>query len=193
VSLPIWPVSPLPAGMDRSPFWKLDENFYDSGAYQAMTTYLRPLYQYTIPFQNFTETKQATLIAFWNQQRRAGNQPFYMKDPYDYQVSSVIVANSGVLSAATLQIFDANSFFIRVDTATIGTFLSALSGSVTLGTQYQYNVDSGILTVTSKAINDVWTGVSMQYWRKLVFSNQYRETAVMWNLFSATVEMKEIY
>lgn len=189
----IWPVNPLPAGMQRIPYWQGDDVQFDSGAFQSRTTYLRPLYRYTIPFQNFTEVKQRTIIDFWNA-RRGKAQPFLMKDPYDYFVSSVVAVRSGIsTNGQTLQLFDTNSFSIRADTTTINTLSSTLSGWVALGANFNYDQDTGVLTVNTKDAIDVWTAHSLEYFRKVRFMADYNETAVIWNVFNAQLSMWEVY
>lgn len=186
----IWPASPLPAGLQRIPYWQNDDVDFDSGAFQSRTTFLRPLYRYTIPFQNFNETKQALIIDFWNA-RRGKAQPFLMKDPYDYAVSSVLGVRSGIV-VGSAQLFDTNSFFVRADTTTIGSLFSSLSGYVTLGSEFQYDQDTGVLTVNTKAATDVWGVRSMEYFRKVRFKSDYQETATIWNVFNAQLTMWEV-
>lgn len=190
MSFPIMPVSPLPAGLDRTRVWKTDGNQYDSGAWVAMTTYVRPLVKYSIPFVNFTEVKQA-LLATLADSVQGTTLPFLMKDPYEYQVSSVLAVDSGV-GAGTLQLYDTRSFFVRADTLSIGSLFSSKSGFVTLGAEYGYDQDTGIFTVNTKATDDIWGVRSMEYFRKVHFSADYRDTAVIWNVFNATVQIDEI-
>lgn len=191
MTYPIFPVSPLPAGLDRTRNWKTDGNQYDSGAYQAMTTFSRPLMNYSIPWQNMTEQKQQLLMTIVDSVK-GRTFPFLMKDPYEYQVASVEVGDSGTTNGATLQIYDTRSFFVRADTTTIGSLFSATSGFVTLGTEYDYDQDTGVLTVNTKDFGDVWGARSMEYYRKCVFKEDYRETAVLWNIFNAQVQINEI-
>jgi hypothetical protein len=195
MTIAVWPASPLPAGTDRTPFWQMDENFYDSGAHQAMTPYARPLYRYAIPYRNFTESKRAVLLSFWNQQRRQGNAPFLIKDPYDYAVASVEAVPFGFATGSgSVRLYDTSSFFIRVDTTTVASLFSALSGYVRNGVEYSYNIETGLLTVNVKNVNDTWGARSLEYFRKVVFAPgyQYREQGVIWNVFEANVELQEV-
>ncbi len=190
MSYPIFPVSPLPAGQERTRFWKTDADQYDSGAAQAMTTFTRPLFRWAIPFTNMTEVKQGLLSTLVDSVK--GTFPFLLKDPYEFAVSSVLAVDSGVVNAATLQIYDTRSFFVRADTTTVGSLFSSLSGYVRLGQEYSYEQDTGIFTVNTKAINDVWGVRSMEYFRKCMFDGDYSDTAVIWNIFNATMKIKEI-
>lgn len=193
MSLAIWPVSPLPAETDRDIHWKLDESHYDSGAYQAMTTFLRPLYRYNIPFKLYTEVKRATIKDFWNQQRRQGNAPFLMMDPYDYAVNSVLAVRSGYATGSgNVFLYDTNSFFVRANTTTVASLFSSLSGYVLLGTNYTYDQDTGVLGLLVKAVNDVWSARSMTYYRKCVFDGSYHERSPLWNVFGSDLKVTEI-
>lgn len=191
MSYPIFPVSPLPAQTDRTRGWKSDNVTYDSGAYQGMTTYQRPLMKYSIPWTNFTEVKQAQLVSIVDSVM-GPTFPFLMKDPYEFAVNSVLAVQSGVVQPSTLQLYDTRSFFVRADTTTVGSLFSSLSGYVRLGVEYNYEQDTGIFTVNTKAINDVWGVRSMQYFRKCIFAGDYRDVAVLWNIFNATVNINEV-
>lgn len=186
----VWPASPLPAGLQRIPYWQSDDITFDSGAYQGRTTFVRPLYRYTIPFQNFNETKQGLIINFWNA-RKGKVQPFLMKDPYDYRVDSVLAVNSGI-TTSSFRLFDTNSFFVRADTTTIGSLFSSVSGYVTLGSEFTYDQDTGVLNVLSKDTTDIWGVRSMEYFRKVHFKNDYQEQAVIWNVFNAQLNFWEV-
>lgn len=190
MTYPIMPVSPLPAGIGRTRDWKTDGQRYDSGAWQAMTTYTRPLFQYQIPFQNINEVKLGLLTTLADSVQGT-TLPFLMKDPYEYQVSSVLAVASGV-SAGTLQLYDTRSFFIRADTTTVGSLFSALSGYVKLGTNYNYDQDTGILTIITKSNTDAWGVRSAEYFRKVHFANNFQDQAVLWNIFNATIQIDEI-
>lgn len=191
MSYPIFPVSPLPAGLDRTKAWGENESLYDSGASNAMTPYQKPLLRYTIPWTNITEQKQQALFAF-NNTTKGKTLPFLMKDPYDYRVNSVLGVRSGYASgSADLHLYDTNSFTVRADTTTIGSLFSVLSGYVTLGQEYTYAQDTGVFHINSKAVNDVWGVRSMQYFRKCKFSQDYTENAVLWNIFNLNLVIRE--
>jgi hypothetical protein len=187
---PIFPVSPLPANIDRNAFWKVDKVKYDSGARQAMSTFVRPLYRYRIPIPVYNEIKQSSLMYFWNQVK-GETLPFFMKDPYDYWVNSAIVVRSGLISAATIYMYDANSFKIYPDTTTVGSLFSSLSGYVTAGSEYNIEQDTGILRVNTKATTDVWRVTSIQYFRKCALEQTYNERAIIWNIFGTELTVEE--
>lgn len=187
----IFPTSPLPANMTREPFWNESTTKYDSGARQGISPYLRPLTKYTIPFRNINEVKQAALFSFYNLQKGM-TTPFLMKDPIDFRVNSVFVTSGDVTEPASLGMFDLSSFFIRVDTTTIGSMTSNKSGFVTLGSEYDYDQDTGNLTVKSIDTDDFWRADSLQYFRKCAFERAYRETGIIWNQFSLNLVIEEI-
>ena len=191
MSLPIFPFSPLPANLSRTPDWGENVARYDSGEQQGDTPYLRPLYQWSVPIKLMTEIKQSSLWAFVND-RRGQVKPFLIKDAYDYQVNSVLGVRSGIISAATLFLYDTNSFFVRADTTTVGSLFSTLSGYVRNGVEYSYDQDSGLLTVNTKAATDVWGVRSMTYFRKAKFNAPYNETSQLWNIFSSTLTIVEL-
>lgn len=180
--------------MSKTAGWDEHSTKYDSGAAQGSTTYLRPLMTYRIPFKNINEIKQHSLQLFVKQQRN-GVLPFLMKDPnpLDYRINSVFVTSGDVTEPASRNIFtEVDSFFCRVDTITIGSLTSNKSGFVTLGSEYDYDQDTGILTVKSIDTDDFWTASSLQYYRKCKFMSDYTENAVIWNQFSTTLIIEEI-
>lgn len=192
MSLLTWPFSYLPAAITRVFDWGVSPVQYDSGARQAMTHFSRPLYKYVVPFVNFNEVKQATLATFINSLKGA-TTPFLMKDPYDYYVGSAMAVRSGYISGQTsLSLFDTNSFFVRADTFSIGSLFSSLSGYVRLGQEYSYDQDTGMLTVNTKAVTDVWGARSMTYFRKCAFDGSYQEQSRLWNIFAADISINEI-
>jgi hypothetical protein len=187
-------VFPLPiyAMMTREKAWNDDSNIYDSGDVQGFSNWVRPLYRYTMPVSLYNEISQNSLWNFWDKVK-GRMTPFLMKDPYDNAVNSAVVANSGFVQGGSLYICDAvNSFPVRADTTTIGSLWSVLSGFVTLGTQFSYSQDSGILTVNTKALNDVWAVRSVSYYKKVKFNSQYTETAIMWNTFATALTFIEL-
>lgn len=194
MSLPIFPVSPLPAQTGVTFDWNVNESRYDSGERNAMTPWLRPLYEWAIPFQNMNEIKRETLADFvLSPDIRGGVGNFLMKDAYHFRVNSVLAVRSGYASGSgDVSLYDTRSFFIRADTITIGSLHSTLSGYVTLGAEYSYNQDDGVLTVNTKAQSDVWGVRSAQYYRKCYFMQAYRDQSVIWNIFNADLKIKEL-
>lgn len=192
MALQIFPVSPLPAEMRR--IFRSNANVarYDSGARQSFSAWKKPLYRWEIPFRNMNEIKQNTLSEF-SKDVFGPRDPFLMKDPYDYSVGSVLLANTGTTNGSTLQTFDVRSFSIRIDTTDISTITSALSGFVTLGTEFDYDQDSGILTVNTIAATDHWSATNtIEYFRKVAFAEDYSDVSQIWNIFSANVIIEEI-
>ena len=191
--LAIFPTSPLPAGMTKVQDWNETDTEYDSGAAQGLTSYLRPLMRYTIKFKNINEIKNESLQLFIKQQRN-GVTPFLMKDPdpLDYRINSVFVTSGDVTEPVSMNIFDTNSFFVRVDTTTIGSMTSNKSGFVTLGSEYDYDQDTGLLTINSIDTDDFYTASSLQYYRKCKFTSDFTQVAVIWNQFSISLAIKEI-
>lgn len=182
MALPIFPLSPMPAGMTRWKDWASDKQQYDSGLMIGFSPWTKPLYHYSFPVKAMNELKQAPLWAFVDTVKQT-TYPFLMKDPYDYRVNSVLAVRSGLTNAATVFLYDTNSYMLRADTTTIGSLSSTLSGFVRLGVQYQYSQDTGILTVSTKGVADVWGVRSMQYWKKVSFGSPWKEQAIIWNIF----------
>jgi hypothetical protein len=186
----VFPLSPLPAETTRERDWGENTFNYDSGAFQGMTPYQKPLYMWDIPFKNINELKQGPLATFVDSLRGMVT-PFLMKDPYDFRVNSVLSVRSGI-NTGTFYIYDANSFFVRPDTTYIGSMFSSLSGFVLLGTNYAIDQDTGVMSIITKSNTDAWGVRSLQYYRKCVFDSRYRERNVMWNQFQIGVRVREI-
>lgn len=191
MALPIFPFSPLPANLERFKNWNENDITYDSGEHQTDTAFVKPLYTYTVPVKLMTEIKQSSVWAFWDD-RKGGTRPFLMKDPYDYAVASVMTVRSGITNASTLFFRDTRSFSIRPDTVTVGSMVSALSGYVTLGVEYGIEQDTGILTVNSKAVTDVWGARSLAYFKKVKWTSPYKETSQLWNIFATSWTFVEL-
>lgn len=192
MALPIFPSSPLPGGLSREANWNFNRVYYDSGASQGFTSWTQPRYEWRVQWQNVNETKQNTIAHFVNVTLKGGVNAFLMKDPYDYVVNSVLVVGTGV-TAGSLQTYDINSFHIRVDTVYIGSMTSTLSGFVTLGTDYDYDQDTGVINITTKNTTDEWSLVdSSQYFRKCVMERNYQDTSPIWNIFQIPLQIREI-
>lgn len=193
MSLPLFPVSPLPADLGR--IWQdgVTDAVYDNGARQASTAFTKPLLNYTIPMPAILETRESSLTNFFfGTGNRFGQlRPFLLKDPYLFQVTSVLGVRSGI-TVGTLFMYDTNSFSIRPDTTTIGSMFSALSTYVRLGFDYQLDQDSGILTVNTKASNDIWGVRSIEYFRKFYNASPYANTGKIWNVFALNISLKEM-
>lgn len=190
MNLPTFPLSPLPANVQRTPQWNTNKIAYDSGASQAMTPWQRPLMQWAIPFNNIPVTKQSSLYAFWND-RRGQTDPFLMKDPYDYQVSSVLAVASGVSSGA-FSLYDIRSYFVIADSFSVASLFSTLSGYVRLGSDYVYDQDTGVFSIVTKATSDVWSARNFEFFRKCRFDADYADQSPFWQQFSVALVVKEI-
>lgn len=191
MALPIFPFSPLPAGTDRMPDWNAEVQVYDSGDQQGLTPWLRPLYDYRLPLKNYTEIKHSSLWYFISVVAKQQTNPFLMRDPYDFAINSVLAVRSGI-SAGSLFLFDVNSFMVRADTTTVGSFFSSLSGYVKLGTNYNYDQDSGVINLTIKSNTDVWGARSVFYFKKVRLMEPFRETSPLWNIFQGDLHLKEM-
>lgn len=191
MAFPTFPYSPVPANIQRFKDWAENKTRYDSGEQQADTAYLRPLYQWQIDFKLYTEIHQAQLWSFWDTVKGM-TLPFMFQDPYDNRVNSVLAVRSGITNAATSFLFDTNSYMVRADTTTIGSLFSSKSGFVLLGSHFGYERDTGILTVNTKAADDVWGVRSMQYFKKAKFSGPFKETSQLWNIFQTQLSLEEL-
>jgi len=81
---------------------------------------------------------------------------------------------------------------IRADTLTIGSLSSTLSVFVTLGTEYQYDQDTGIITANTINATDVWGVRSAQYFRKVYITRNYREAGIIEGQFSGDIVLQEV-
>lgn len=192
MALPIFPVSPLPAEIRRTLRVNANVARYDSGARQGFSAWKKPLYRWEVPFRNMNEIKQNTLAEF-SKDVFGPVMPFLMKDPYDYTVASVTLVNTNQTQGSTLQTFDTRSYSIRIDTTDIATLTSALSGFVTLGSEFGYDQDTGIMTVNTINAGDHWsTPTTVEYFRKVAFADDYSDTSPIWNIFNTNIVIEEI-
>lgn len=192
MALAIWPDSPQPAGQSMTPEWGDDVVRYDSGGHHGVVAYAKPLYtNWTMPWKNIPQAKRDTILGFVNSMKMGGT-PFLVKHHKDFRVNSVLVASAGFTAGTSLFTYDINSYMIRVDTTTIGSLTSTVSGFVVLGTDYTYEQDTGIMTATSIDGSDVWTANSLQYYRKAFISGRYQETGIIEGQYSGRITIDEI-
>jgi hypothetical protein len=192
MALAVWPDSPQPAGQSMSPDWGEHSTVFDSGAHHGTVTRGRPLYNnWSIPWRNIPQTKRDNIIGFVNSMK-AGATPFLIKHHKDFRVNSVLAASAGYVSGTSFFLYDTNSSFIRADTTTIGSLSSTLSVYVTLGAEYSYDQDTGIITANTIDATDVWTVQSLQYFRKVYISRNYRETGILEGQYSGTIQLQEV-
>lgn len=189
--LPIFPFSPLPAALQRTRDWGENTNIYDSGESQGDTSWLRPMLRWTVPVQLMNELKEGPLVDFVDQ-TQGMTKPFLIKDAYEFRVNSQIAVRSGITNGATGYFTDTKGFQIRPDTVTVGSLFSVLSGFVTFGSEYTIEQDTGIVLVNTKAVGDIWGVRSIQYFRKARFSQQYDDTATIWNIFTTQMQIMEL-
>jgi hypothetical protein len=193
MALAVWPSSPTPAGQSVQPaVWGVQAQQFDSGAYHSTTTRSRPLYtSWSIPWRNIPREKRDVIVGFVNSMK-AGGTPFLIKHHEDYRVNSVLVASAGYVSGTSFFLYDTNSFFIRADTTTIGSLFSTLSAYVTLGAEYNYDQDTGIITANTIDATDVWRAESLQYFKKVYITRDYRETGIIEGQWSAALQIAEV-
>jgi hypothetical protein len=186
---PIFPVSPVPADLSRAIRWGGNHARYDSGAAQGLTPYAKPLYDYGLGFRNINETKRDQIVSLTNSVK-GKTFPFWFPDPYDY-VNSNLVVESGI-AAGSVFIYDLNSFQIRPASLQVQTLSSALSGYVTNGTEFNYHMESGYITLVTKASTDVW-GVRSLFtlFKKCFFKRDYSDQSQLWNIWQSGLEFSE--
>lgn len=184
----IFPTSPLPADMSREPFWGGSVQQYDSGLEQASTAYVKPLMRYQVGLQNVPRSKQSSLHAFWNSCK--GNViPFLFKDPYDFRANGTICVRTGTA---------ARSFFVRtaegypvIPQSGALRITSNLSGTLTQGTHYSFDQDTGVFSAhLAPSSRDFWVA-SCEYFRKCKFDS-YNESSKIWEQFNGSVSFHEI-
>lgn len=164
---------------------------YDSGAKQGLTPFRQPLYKYDLGFTNINSTKQAQIISLINSVRGTVS-PFWFPDPFDY-VGSVLAVASGV-TTGSVRLFDLNSFYIRPHTTDVATLFSSLSGYVSNGAEYSYNIDSGFITISTKAVIDVWGARSLDtLMKKCSFTQDYSESTRLWGIWNTRMTFEEQY
>lgn len=183
--------SPLPLPMDRNFRWGESIIWYDSGASQGSTPYVRHLIDYAFGISNMERSKQSSLYAFWNQQKGAVT-PFLMKDPYDQTLTLVVAAGSGTSlnSGSNLRAKDARSWNVIPDSSGFSV-ISTLSGTLTASTHYVLSADNGnIYWKITKASTDTFR-IDGSFFRKVRFK-EYRENSFLWNEFSGSVVIEEM-
>ncbi len=187
--LPIFPTSPVPADMNREPIWNEGVQTFDSGARQASSPFVKPLYKYSFGLTNIDRTKQNSLEHFYNFKTRGKTQPFLFSDPYDNRINGVACVVLGTAVRSFFVVTSEGYPYIPVS----GTLLvtSALSGALTYGTHYTFNGDTGVFsTALAPSSLDTWTA-SCQYFRKCAFDG-YSMSSKIWNSFNGTVSFAEI-
>ena len=187
--LSIIPTSPLPAAMDREPFWNNNTTRFDSGKYQASTPYRKPLYRYTFSIGNFPRSKQSSLHAFYNT-LKGKMTPFLMQDPYDYSSPGGIVVATGTAPTSFMLINSSGwSLFPKSGSVLL---TSNLSGNLTQGSHWVLDGDTGIIVASMRPTSaDYWYVKSAEYYRKVVFTN-FAESSPIWGQFNGQISIEEI-
>lgn len=188
---PTFPVSPVPADLNRRVRWGGNTARYDSGAKQGLTPFTQPLYTYDLNFQNMNPSKRDLILTLINSVRGTVS-PFWFPDPTD-AVNSVMVVRSGI-TTGSVRVFDLNSFYIRPHTTDVATLFSSLSGFVSNGAEYSYNVTSGFVTVNTKAATDVWGARSLDtLLKKCSFTDDYGDSTRLFGIWNTGMRFEEIY
>lgn len=191
MTLPIFPTSPLPVNVNREFDWGVSVVEYDSGAEQAQTAWQKPLYRWEIGWSNMPRTQQQSLSAFIRDVARGRLRPFFLMDPYDYQVQSAGIGfTTGV---ASFLVRDTNSYTV-IPASGQYQIWSALSGQLTQGVHFTYNSSAGIYTYTmTPSASDSWSVRSCNYFRRCKFAQDYRDVgARVWGNFNVGVKIVEI-
>lgn len=186
----IFPSSPVWADIEREALWKEEVFHYDSGQRQGSTAWARPLYKYEIKAKNYTEHKQASLDAFWNN-LKGRVTPFLFKDPYAYATSVSITqpTTTAMANGSGFYLVQQNSWRVIPDSAFLA-FSDPRSGVLTSGSHYVASLDNGWIT-TKVAVSSLWTA-SFQYFRKVAFETAMPERSEIWNNFSTAFTIQEM-
>jgi hypothetical protein len=175
--------------LERVPQWNEAQVFYDSGVYQGQTAFLKPLYDYRMGWRNMPISKVGSLELFFNRHKKI--TPFFIKDPYQNRVNSVLLINTGGVSTNTWYARNTESWTVFPDSAYL-TIISALSGTLVYSTHYHLDHDTGILTtVLTPTGSDYWRISSMEYFKKVVFK-EFSNVSPRWEMFDVQLSIKEI-
>jgi len=187
---PIFPTSPVPAGVSFEPKWNSQVHHYDSGVGQGASYWSRPLYTYRIPFRNIAYAGQSSLQAFFNA-RKGTAESFFMSDPNVFNINSVQFVSTGT-SVATLYLYDTNSFRVYPASGNL-TITSALSGTLTEGTHFSIEHNTGIIDISGLAPDsaDYWTATSVHFFKNCRFSAGMPMNTILWQQYSFDIMIDE--
>jgi hypothetical protein len=189
MALAVLVTSPLPADFARQPKWGETVLRYDSGARQASTTYIKPLYTYSINFSNFPRAKQSSLEAFYND-RNGPAEPFLMQDPYDNSSPGGVVVAPNT-SPTSFWIVTSRGYPVIAKSGSLR-LISTLSGVLTQNTHYVLEQDTGIIVASMRPSSlDTWYVASCEFYKKVAFVS-YTENSRFWNMFGGTFVVEEI-
>lgn len=188
---PVYPNSPPPANYDRSPQWSVEANRYFSGKAQFSTSYVRPLYDYTLSYENAPEARRKELEDFWND-RNGERLPFLFTDPKTEHHYANSVALGYFVSSRMGRFYTTNSWRVLACSGYFNIF-SALSGQLTNGVHYAYSQDNGFFTVFTAHINSTdtfrWTGT---YARLCHFDKDFNPKSRLWGNYAFNVDFYEV-
>lgn len=161
---------------------------YDTGAHQASTPYVKPLYTYNINFSNFPRAKQSSLEAFYNLQQ-GGVTPFLMQDPYQFATGGGLTVATGT-NPSSFWAKTAEGYPVIAKSGSL-TLTSVLSGVLTQGSHYILDQDTGIIVASMRPTStDYWIATSMEFYKKVSFKS-YSETSRFWNIFGGSFVIEE--
>lgn len=189
MSLAIFPSSAVPAGMRRTQNWNESDVTFDSGAYQAMTPFSRPLWKYEIPWQNINEIRQQMILTHVNSVK-GRVFPWFFKDPYEFRIGSQEQL-AGLSTGNTGYFTDDKGFFVYADATTVQT-IACGAGFAALGVEFNYNQDSGIVTLLDKGVGSAWSTASGEYFRRVRYSKPYSDLGVLWQQFGVDIAFDEV-
>lgn len=189
---PVYPNSPPPANYDREPRWATEESRYETGAAQFSTTYMRPLYDYRITYENAQDSRRKLLEDFWNQQK-GHTLPFLFTDPKtEHHYVGSAVTGFFVTSRAGRFYTDTNCWRV-IPLSGSFTLFTTLSGALTNGVHYAFSQDNGTFAVFTTALNSsdtyMWGGT---YGKKCHFDRNFNPSARIWGNYGFRVEFFEV-
>ena len=189
--IPVYPNSPPPANYDRMPNWSVEANRYFSGAAQFSTSFVRPLYHYTLNYENAEDARRKQIEDFWND-RNGERLPFFFTDPKTehHFVNSVLTGY--FVSSRQGRFYDSNSWRV-VPASGYWELFSALSGQLTNGVHYTYSQDNGFFTVFTAHVNSNdtfrWTGT---YVKVCHFDRTFNPKSRLWGNYAFSVDFYEV-
>lgn len=190
-TIPVWPMSPTPLPLNREALWGAAIVEYDNGDTQGQTGWERELWKFSFTFRNQQPAFTNSLTAFVCD-RRGPVRPWFFSDPYDMHVNSQLLQNTGTAVVTMELMHPVCSYHVYPNSAFLTTLTSALSTTLSLGTDFNLDHDSGYITlVVSPNSDDYITANSTQFFRKVRFASDYRDTSPLWQIFNGQVHFRE--
>jgi hypothetical protein len=147
------------------------------------------MYQYQLSFKTMAPAKRDLLMSLVNSVKGT-LKPFWFADPYDY-VNSAETVGSGITTGSAF-ITDQFGYYIRPYSTQVATLFSSLSGYVSNGNEYSYNVDSGMISITTKNTSDIWGVRSLTILlHKCSFDRDYSDVSRLWEIWNANISFTE--